>query len=272
MITLGENNLWGLDPGKYGPSVDDGIYLMLAPLRPGKHTIRFTAASVGFDGQPWALDVTYHLKVVRPAHILSPHARPFGLSYGEWGAKWWQWVLSIPADRNPNADTTGEFAGEGQSGPVSFVPGTFGASVERSFTVPKDKFLFFPVYNWIFGSGIFDCEPTVPGVPCDVDVLRAGAAEQTETAEILDVSINGLPVPDVRRYRASSPDPFSLTYPENSVVGVDAGTYYPRVTDGYWLMLAPLQRGTHEIVSYVKAPGTLFGLIEFTVVHHITVE
>lgn len=277
-FTAPDPNILGVAGGGAGTAVADGYYLMLAPLPLGQHTIRIQGA-LRFStaaGDPFDLDlpsdVTFRINVVRPAHIMPPWLKLFGKSYGEWGAAWWQWALSIPADRNPVADPTGEFAEESQSGPVWFLPGTFGTDVERSFSVPKYKFLFFPIYNWVFGSGIFDCEPTVPGVPCDVDVLRAGAAAQTETAEVIEVTIDGLPASDVRRYRASSPDPFSLTYPENSVVGVPAGTYYPHVTDGYWLMLAPLSKGAHEIRYHVRAPDTLFGLIEFTVLHHITVE
>lgn len=59
MITMPENNLWGLPAGTYGPSVDDGYWLMLTPLTPGKHTIHFTAA----NPSGWKLDVTYHLTV-----------------------------------------------------------------------------------------------------------------------------------------------------------------------------------------------------------------
>ena len=63
MITFPENNVWGLPAGVYGPSVDDGIYLILPPLQPGKHTIHFTAASQGSFAGSFALDVTYHLTV-----------------------------------------------------------------------------------------------------------------------------------------------------------------------------------------------------------------
>src|SRR5688572_18335543 len=71
--------------------------------------------------------------------VLPPQSHPYGKSYGEWAAKWWQWVMSIPADRNPLTDTTGEFADESQSGPVWFAAGTFGNSAERSYTIPKGK-------------------------------------------------------------------------------------------------------------------------------------
>jgi len=73
MTYIPENDIWGLvglttvdggifQPGTYGPSVQDGIYLMLPPLPAGLHEIQFSAA--GLHG--WGLDVTYHLTVKNP--------------------------------------------------------------------------------------------------------------------------------------------------------------------------------------------------------------
>jgi hypothetical protein len=204
--------------------------------------------------------------------IAPPQARPYGKTYGEWVVEWWQWALRIPADRNPLTDVTGAFAGENQSGPVWFVAGTFGSSVERSSTVPAGKSLFVPVYNWIFGAGAFDCDPSVPGVPCDIPVLQAIAAHNTEAADVLEVCIDDIPVEDVRAYRAASPRPFSITYPENSVTGLPAGTYFPQVADGYWLMLAPLAKGQHTIRIHVRAPETSNGPVEYETITHLNVQ
>jgi hypothetical protein len=51
----------GVPAGVYSPAVDDGIYVRLAPLKTGQHTLNFQAENptAGFD-----LDVTYHLTVV----------------------------------------------------------------------------------------------------------------------------------------------------------------------------------------------------------------
>ena len=98
------------------------------------------------------------------------------------------------------------------------------------------------------------------------------AAANTEAAEILEVFVDGVPVSNVRGYRAAPAQPFSVTYPEDSVVGVPAGTYFPQVADGYWLMLAPLTPGQHTIVVHTVAPDTIFGLIEFNVIHRLTVR
>jgi len=204
--------------------------------------------------------------------ILPAQSQPHGKSYSEWAVAWWQWVMSIPADRNPLLDTTGAFAGEGQSGPVWFLAGTFGGSADRTYSIPQGKTLVLPVFNWIFGAGAFDCEPSVPGVPCDVPTLQASAAFNTEAATVVEVEIDGMSVKNVRDYRASSPGPFTINYPDNSVSGLPSGSYFPNVADGYWLILAPLSTGQHIIRLHVVAPATSYGPIEFVIVHRLTVE
>ena len=203
--------------------------------------------------------------------ILPPQARAHGKTYGEWAAVWWQWALSIPEAENPVADTTGEFCDVGQTGPVWFLAWSFGSSVEKSCAIPAGKSIFTPVYNWIFGSGVFDCEPTVPGVTCDVEVLRQSAAQNTEAAELLEATIDGVPVQNLRDYRAASP-PFPVSFPEGAVFGIPPGTHFPHISDGYWLMLAPLPVGKHEIRVRVRAPNTTSGLIEFDSVFHLSVK
>jgi hypothetical protein len=62
MITLPDYNLWDLwygfdvPAGTYGPCVDDGYFLMLAPLPAGAHTIHVLV------GDP-ATELTYHITV-----------------------------------------------------------------------------------------------------------------------------------------------------------------------------------------------------------------
>ena len=54
---------------------------------------------------------------------------------------------SIPQDKNPTADVTGENCDEGQSGPVWFLAGTFGGLNERNCEIPAGKSILFPVIN-----------------------------------------------------------------------------------------------------------------------------
>src|SRR5213594_853400 len=57
--------------------------------------------------------------------VFRPGSSPYGVSYGAWSARWWQWALSIPKATNPILDTTGANCAQAQSGPAWFLAGTF---------------------------------------------------------------------------------------------------------------------------------------------------
>ncbi len=206
--------------------------------------------------------------------VLPLNARVFGKTYGAWSVAYWQWAMSIPYASNPWAnDSTGDFAGVGQSGPVWFLGGTVGSSETRDFTMPAGKHIFMPVHQWLFGAAIFDCDPSIPGVPCDVPTLQAAAAAAADGAMNLEVSIDGDAVNDPGQYRVASPSSFSVTLPEGSVptefgAGLGAGTYAPQVSDGTYLMLHPLSVGPHVITVHAENPG--FG-IAYDITYNITV-
>jgi hypothetical protein len=52
-----------LPAGVYGPAIDDGISLIVAPLRAGVHTIHTTAASEGSSLGSVSFEATYHITV-----------------------------------------------------------------------------------------------------------------------------------------------------------------------------------------------------------------
>jgi hypothetical protein len=269
MISFPENNLWGLEAGVYGPSVDDGIYLMLAPLSPGKHTIRFTAASVGFDGSPFALDVTYNLKVVRPARIFPPQSHPYGRSYAQWSAKFWKTGIELPAAGNPYVE-----GGCGElSGRVMFLAGPIG-STTISCTVPAGTALFVPALTVECSS----LEPPESGFHGDTEEEQAECATWWSDHIVNpSVEINGLPVPNLANYRVVSPQ-FEFTAPDPNILGVAGGGAGTAVADGYYVMVAPLSRGVHTIrirgsLRFSMADGDPFDLdLTADNLFYITVE
>ena len=204
--------------------------------------------------------------------VIPPQARPFGGSYGQWSALWWQWAYSIPAARNPLFDETGANCGEGQSGKVWFLAGSYGSFTEpavRRCRIPQGKAIFFPILNVVAGSGVYDCDPSVPGVPCDVPALRQLTATLMDNPILLEADVDGRPIQNPNSYRAVSPV-FKITYPEDNINGLPAGMYYPQVSDGYWIMLAPLSTGAHNI--HFKGIVDFFGYIFTTeVTYEITV-
>ena len=80
-VFLAENNMLGLPPGPFGMIVDDGYYLILAPLSVGTHTIHWTytidiiplwnpQAGESQPPGPYAegtAEITYHITIV-PSH------------------------------------------------------------------------------------------------------------------------------------------------------------------------------------------------------------
>jgi hypothetical protein len=65
-LTLPDANLFNIPAGVYAPAVADGFYLLLAPLKPGLHTISFGGTgNFGGPDAPFSQDITYRLTVRR---------------------------------------------------------------------------------------------------------------------------------------------------------------------------------------------------------------
>lgn len=200
----------------------------------------------------------------RGARIIPVNAEAYGNGYGEWSARWWQWLLSIPEARNPAIDTTGANCAQKQSGPVWFLAGLFNAgSVTRICTVPSGKALFFPIVNATFGAATADCKPTDSKVECNIADLRLTTAAAMDRVS-LTASIDGEPLANLREQRVQSPV-LMLTYPAGAVFGFPAGTFAPNVSDGYWLMVPPLPTGAHRIqFKGVIGDGPFAGVYDVT--------
>lgn len=197
--------------------------------------------------------------------ILPPSAMAFGRTYGAWSAAWWQYVMLQPASTNPLTDQTGAGCRTGQSGPVFFLVGTnsTGSATRTACTVPVGKALFFPLVN------AFDVH--TPGDGLDTPQLVWNDLHNTigfGPFSKLDASVDGQAVNNLNVdlskdvYRACAgpvagcAPPFSFTFPSDNFFGLPAGTYAPAVSDGVYLLLAPLAPGPHTI----KFGGTgLFG-------------
>src|SRR5690242_12084267 len=89
---------------------------------------------------------TLSASAANPAKVLPPNSSPYGKSYAEWSAAYWQWLLSLPVDGHPGADTPDFDVTEGQSGPVWFLTGPFG-TVERNITIAAGTSLLVGLIN-----------------------------------------------------------------------------------------------------------------------------
>jgi hypothetical protein len=180
-------------------------------------------------------------------------------------------VLSISAADNPGTDTTGAHCGEGQQGPVWILGSTFGGDpVVRTCTIPAGKAIFFPVASVIGGAGALDCEPSAPGVLCNLAALRTAVAAATDSVK-LDVRLDGVAIRHLHGQRAQTPA-FGLTFPAENVFGEAPGSNSPNLSDGYWLMLEPLSRGLHTLYSRGEFTAGVFAGVVIEATYHLIVE
>jgi hypothetical protein len=170
----------------------------------------------------------------------TPRSKPYGLSYGQWTVKWWQWLASIPTEANPAVDETGKHAAVNQrDSNVWFLAGTFGGkTAQRKCIIPDAKSILFPVIN-------YEMNPLEkPELKTESD-LRTHVVEDEDDIINLEAMINGQRIP-IYRVR-SDPPMFTLKIVENNPLQVPGGGTTEATSDGYWVFLKPLNPGEHEI-------------------------
>ncbi|MDW0119535.1 MAG: hypothetical protein QOK88_00080 [Nitrososphaeraceae archaeon] len=167
---------------------------------------------------------------------------PFGASYSEWLAKWWQCYLISDRKRN--------------EGPVFMIPGKIigvqeGIN-ERKFKIDRDKAILLSPINWIGINNANDNkheQKLRQDAKLEIDIINRDAISVLvdDKLEMRDNCI-----------RASTPNFFSLD-------GKMA------ITDGYWLFLKPnsFTTGKHTISSFGSCRS---GTIQVNMKYHLTVK
>ncbi len=200
--------------------------------------------------------------------VIPVGGRPFGKTYSQWSAAWWQWAYGVRVPVNPLLDTTGASCGAGQRGPVWFLAGVFnvtGTAVRNQCVVPAGKAIFFPVLN-------AECS-NVEGNGSSPDVLRSCARGLMDLAEHLSAEVDSVPITPLAPFRVQSP-PFGFTLPENNLLqlfgfqapagrclgGTNPCQPYLSVGDGTYVMLSPLRAGAHIVHFHGEIPSFAFTL------------
>jgi hypothetical protein len=175
-----------------------------------------------------------------------------GATRGEWSARWWQWLYSMPEAVNPSFDITDERCGYGQSGPVFFLPGNWtGEVLEVTCVVAEGT----AIYVWVSGAQCSTVEPP-PFFGRTEDELRACATENADRLTNIELRINGHDVPDLEAYRDVAPLS-TIVFAEDNFLGVPPGVAQA-VSDDYSVMIAPPPPGEYEVTissSYDNLPS-----------------
>ena len=168
--------------------------------------------------------------------------KPYGLSYGQWTVKWWQWVWSIPDVNNPLRDDNGKNANVNQpEKDVWFLAGTWATekmikTPNRKVTIPSDRSILFPIIN---------CEANpieYPHLKTDEDIVNHVVNDEN-TIVLKEASINDIAIP-LQRVR-SDPILFKLKIPQENK---DENYIDTKASaDGFWVFLKPLSEGNYKI-------------------------
>lgn len=170
--------------------------------------------------------------------IYDLHSKPFNISYVDWTEKWWQWTYSIPWNKNPSYDDTGEYCEENQLGPVWFLTLAFEHPVERTCIIPQNTALLITILNSECSFAEFKQLKTE-------DELRECAKKMQDFVTGAEATLNNVTISNVDKYRIQT-DLFNFTLPQDNILNLTAQTTQA-VADGNWLFIKPLPPGKYEL-------------------------
>jgi hypothetical protein len=198
--------------------------------------------------------------------VYTSDAKPYGLTYGQWTAKWWTWLISIPSSNSPATDSSGADCAQKQSGPVWFLAGSTTGKAERTCIIPGGKAMLF---------AIIDAECSYAEFPNikTVSDLRNCAVSQENQVTHLETTVDGVSLKNSQMPRVQSPL-FDFTFPANNIFGAPTGPSQS-VADGYYVFLQPLSPGKHDISfkgSSVQFTTTGTNTVAQDIIYHIGVQ
>jgi hypothetical protein len=181
-----------------------------------------------------------------------PEDKAYGTTYGDWTARWFQWLWAIPLNVDPFMDASATQAAINQQGPVWFVGYPYLFSNTTTRIVPKDEALLIGIANYgddypCPGGGF---EPA-PGQTLE-DFLTADAKGSMDQVTVAEADLDGKDL-SVDRV-ASHLFPFTAAA---DVVALDpcvTGSPQLAVSDGYWVFLKPLSPGRHTFHAHLVFP------------------
>ncbi len=202
----------------------------------------------------------------RGPHVYPPSSHPFGKSYAEWQASFWQWALALPVEGHPFIDSPDYDFSAGQSGKVWYV-GAPDGPLTRTAIIPEGTALLVTVRD--VETSTLEEPPFYGATEAE---QRANSAWFADHIVDLFCIIDGVPVKNLEDYRVASPQ-FEFNAPTPWVWGA-VGGIGTSVGDGYFVMVDRLSVGHHTIHyggTYHFEPGE-FGDEAVDLPHDVTIE
>lgn len=200
------------------------------------------------------------------AEVLPPSSLPYGYSYEEWSAKWWQFYYS-QSTKHTHLIGSPDIC-EGPASRVLFLDGSpTSVSETNRVTILADHPLFFAILGFEADNTACPLDTFTDNSPSvlESEVVSGYNGLATLTTCTIDgVEVPGLEDPTNSIYNVVSPAFSYTTAEEDNVPAVAEGepclpgglTVFPTVADGVYLMVSPFSPGKHKI-HFVGVAGPL---------------
>lgn len=187
---------------------------------------------------------------------------PYGLTYGEWSARWWQWLFSIPRSRSPARDASGNNAYVNQDDPnVFFLCQTVERiqegtpAHERTIFMRAGRSIFMPIINWVSVMNVDG--------QTDEELVSVAKAKMDVVSELFLVIDGTIIKEGLERYRARSPF-FDMVVSDDNIFQLPSG-FRRFVADGYWIFLKQINKNI-KLTTYGSCSS---GLNKFRMTYNI---
>lgn len=204
--------------------------------------------------------------------VLPIFSRPLGNSYSEWAARWWQWALQMTPAGHPLLDLPDSACNKGQTGKVWFLGGNLsgnGVPIARTCELPVGTSLFFPLIANAYFAFLNDPPET------RTEAFVRSVVECTDAQ--ISVTIDGRALNRPTQYLERS-ILFDVQLPADNLTGLGPDLIpelklSPGVDFGYYLFLAPLKPGAHQIAwsARMNCPS-LGGDVFQNIIYSVTVR
>ncbi|HVD08451.1 MAG TPA: hypothetical protein VNB67_08400 [Nitrososphaeraceae archaeon] len=192
---------------------------------------------------------------------------PFGISYGDWVAKYWNWDLSIPLDLKTN-----NLLGLNENGclvhrensMVMLADSAAGGIWNQKCTISHNAGILIPIWTG-------ECDHGYRGFETASLKQLSDCARSYDLGKVKgQVKVDNIPVAtlDVLDYKTNIMNnvtevytkQFNITIPINSHFTSEQYGTFPAAAHGWFVFLKPLQPGTHTVYYQNSVePTTLSG-------------
>ena len=183
--------------------------------------------------------------------LYTPSDSPFGIPYGVWITKYWDWWANVPKTLTPTEQNYPCYTHD--VGDVIFLvdPLKMSGEVTYSCNIPAGKALFFSLVTSEYDTGIEGYEKAT-------DKQLIDAARQDDNSNAFKVILDGKVIPSdaIRNLRGESPF-WNITIFKGNHYDSPLGVFRA-FAEGFYIFLKPLSPGSHQLYYETSSPKSDF--------------